>query len=202
MPLAKTLTKTLLPRSAEACLAVGLAGRLGYAARGTVYFLVGVSAAIAALHPEHRPGGMTETLRPFQHDWTGWAVLALLTLGLACLAGWLAIAGLSRRDHRRIARYIIAAAMLGDAAVYGGFVVILAGFVIGVSNHSGEHEAHLWAAWLFSYAYGRALLGGLGAIVAGCGAGLAVWGAVGDIQGSMNLPRGERRLMQLIGRYG
>ena len=35
--------------------AVSLMGRLGYGARGVVYFLVGASAAITAIRPGHRP---------------------------------------------------------------------------------------------------------------------------------------------------
>lgn len=202
-----TVTKTLLPRPAarhpaDLPLAVSLMGRVGYAARGTIYFLVGVSAALTAIRPEHRPGGMTEALKPLQNDWTGGVVLVLLTLGLACLAGWFAVAGLSRRDHTGAVRAMVAAAMLGDAAVYVGFTMIVTGFVMGFWPHSGEHTVYVWTAWLLSYAYGRALLGTLGAIVCVCGAGLIVWSTIGSVGGWLALPREERRLIRLIGRYG
>ena len=200
-------TKTLPPHPTaqhptDLSRSVSLMGRVGYAARGTIYFLVGASAALAAIRPEHRPGGMTEALQPLQNDWTGGVVLVLLTAGLACLAGWFAVAGLSRSDHTGAARAMVAAAMLGDAAVYVGFTVIVTGFALGFWPHSGEHTVHVWSAWLLSYAYGRVLLGMLGAIVCVCGVGLMVWSTFGLVGGSLALSRDERRVIRLIGRCG
>jgi hypothetical protein len=164
--------------------------------------MTGFSAALAAIRPEHRARGLTESLRPLQHHWAGGLVLLALASGLACLAGWLAVAALSRRDHTGPARYVFAAGTLGDAAVYFGFMASVVGIVIGAGPGGGDHELQSWAAWLMAHTYGRVLLGMAGAIVAGCGVGLVGWAAFGDIEGPMALSRAEKRLVRPIGRYG
>ena len=45
-------------------------------------------------------------------------------------------------------------------------------------------------------------MGLAGAVVFACGAGLVAWSAVGDIEGPLELPRAEKRLMLPVGRFG
>ncbi|MBV9587230.1 MAG: DUF1206 domain-containing protein, partial [Alphaproteobacteria bacterium] len=54
--------KSLVPPRAGS-EAVTWMGRLGYAARGIVYFLVGASAAVAAIWPTHRPAGPSDAVQ-------------------------------------------------------------------------------------------------------------------------------------------
>ncbi|HZK89054.1 MAG TPA: DUF1206 domain-containing protein [Stellaceae bacterium] len=183
-------------------LAVSLMGRVGYAARGTIYLLIGISAGRTTLDPGHRPGGLTQSLKLFQHYWAGGIVLVLLAFGLACFAGWLAVAAVYRRDHPGRAHYALVAGMLGDAAVYVGFVGSVLGMLFGAWSGGGDDELQSWIGWLVGGVPGRVLVGLAGAIVCGCGAGLVAWGAFGDIEGPLELPPAEKRLVQPIGRYG
>src|SRR5579872_4022386 len=76
--------------------AAGVAARIGYSARGLIYFLVGLSAAIAVIEPGRRPAGMTDALRMFQHGHPlGPFLIIGVALGLACLAGWYTVAGVA-----------------------------------------------------------------------------------------------------------
>src|SRR5947207_8550184 len=84
--------------------AVTLMGRLGYLARGVVYFLVGASATIAAIWPTHRPAGPSDAVQlgsgQLGHGYpSGAIVLIAVAFGLACLAGWFRMAGLTTAPH-------------------------------------------------------------------------------------------------------
>src|SRR5438045_6339947 len=84
--------KSLMPPTAGS-EAVTLMGRLGYVARGIVYFLVGASAAIAAIWPTHRPAGPSDAVQlgsgQLGHGHPIGAIfLIAVAFGLACLAGW------------------------------------------------------------------------------------------------------------------
>ena len=97
--------KSLMPPTAGS-EAVTLMGRLGYLARGVVYFLVGASAAIAAIWPAHRPAGPSDAVQfgsgQFGHGRPIGAIfLIAVAFGLACLAGWFTIAGLTTAQHAR-----------------------------------------------------------------------------------------------------
>lgn len=184
---------------------VGLAswlGRVGYAARGAIYLIVGVSAALTTLDARHRPGGFTESLKLFRHGWLGGLVLVVLALGLACFAGWLVVSAVCRRDHPGRAHIVLVAGLLGDAAVYVAFVGSVLGLLFGARSGGGDDQLQSWIAWLIGYAFGAAIVGLAGAVVCACGAGLIFWGVVGDIEGPLELPPFEKRLILPIGRYG
>ncbi|HTZ38280.1 MAG TPA: DUF1206 domain-containing protein [Stellaceae bacterium] len=197
MPVAKSLPLA----SPGSRRAAGWMGRAGYAARGAIYALVGVSAARTTLDPRQAPGGFGGALRPLAQGWAGDALIVLLALGLACFAGWLAIAALDRRDHPGRRHWLLVAGMLGDAAVYIAFMGSLLGMALGWTG-GGEHELQSWVGRLATGAAGRVAVGLAGIVVAACGAGLVGWGAVGDVEGPLELPKGERRLVRPVGRYG
>jgi hypothetical protein len=194
--------KSVLLKSPASRRAVGLLGRLGYGARGAIYLMVGVSAGRATLDAHHRPGGFIESLSLFQHHWAGAIVLVLLAIGMACFASWLAVSAVYRRDHPGRAHYVLVAGLLGDAAIYIGFMGSVLRMVFGASSDGGEHALQSWIGWLLAGLGGRILVGLVGAVVFACGAGLLARGAMGDIEGPLELPPVEKRLMLPIGRFG
>ncbi len=144
--------KSVLLKSPASRRAVGLLGRLGY---GAPDLMVGVSAGRATLDAHHRPGGFIESLSLFQHHWAGAIVLVLLAIGMACFAGWLAVSAVYRRDHPGRAHYVLVAGMLGDAAIYIGFMGSVLGMVFGASSDGGEHALQSWIGWLLAGLGGR-----------------------------------------------
>jgi hypothetical protein len=90
---------------------------------------------------------------------------------------------------------------LGDAAVYVAFMASVLGLVFG-ARLGGEDELQSWIGWLIGGAFGALLVGLAGVIVCICGAGLIAWGAIGDIEGPLELSALEKELMLPIGRYG
>jgi integral membrane sensor domain MASE1 len=75
------------------------------------------------------------------------------------------------------------------------------GLVFG-ARLGGEDELQSWIGWLIGGAFGALLVGLAGVIVCICGAGLIAWGAIGDIEGPLELSALEKELMLPIGRYG
>src|SRR5437762_175969 len=164
--------KSLMPPTAGS-EAVTLMGRLGYLARGVVYFLVGASAAIAAIWPAHRPAGPSDAVQlgsgQLGHGHPIGAIfLIAVAFGLACLAGWFTIAGLTTAQHARGRSWWRGLGMLGDAIVYIVFMIDVAGaalvgcFLIAAAFYGNPREAHEIGgvlAALRQVTYGRVLIG-------------------------------------------
>ena len=198
--------KSLMPPTAGS-EAVTLMGRLGYVARGVVYFLVGASAAIAAIWPTHRPAGPSDAVQlgsgQLGHGHPIGAIfLIAVAFGLACLAGWFTIAGLTTAQHARGRSWWRGLGMLGDASVYLVFMIDVAGIALGLWRGGGDRNVQSWIAWLSAWDYGRLLIGIIGAAVLVGGAGLLVWGIVGDVDREVALPQREKRLIRPVARYG
>jgi hypothetical protein len=196
-----TIAKTALIKSPTSRETISLMGRAGYGARGVVYLFVGISAGRATFDPGHRLGGFTKALGFLQDYWAGSVVLALLATGMACLASWLAVSAICRRDHPGPAHSVLVAGLVGDAAIYLGFMVSLLGMIFS-SQGGDQHLLQSWVSWLVTGIAGKIIVGFAAAIVFASGAGLVVWGIVGDIEGPLELPQAEKRLMLPIGRYG
>lgn len=177
--------------------------RVGYGARGLVYFLVGASAAFAAWQPGRRPEGVTGAVRVFQHGQALDALFVLvLALGLACLAGWYTVAGLASGERRDTLGWLRAAERFGDAVVYVAFMLDLVGIVFGWWGSSGDSQMQGWTAWFQSQTYGRLLVGTVGLAVLAGGAGLAIWAVRGDVAGQLALPPQEARVLRRVDRFG
>ena len=203
--------KSLMPPTAGS-EAVTLMGRLGYLARGVVYFLVGASAAIAAIWPAHRPAGPSDAVQlgsgqlgsgQLGHGHPiGAMFLIAVAFGLACLAGWFTIAGLTTARRGRGRSWWRGLGMLGDASVYLVFMIDVVGIALGLWRGGGDRNVQSWIAWLSAWDYGRPLIGIIGAAVLVGGVGLFVWALIGDVDREVTLPQREKRLIRPLARYG
>lgn len=175
--------------------------RLGHAARGLIYLLVGGYAMLAAFRSEQQPHGIADALHAIANTPFRLAVALVLGLGLACFAGYLAIVGLWEFAQQHDARHWLAATgMVGDAAIYVAVMVSVLGGALGW--HGGERSTHTWTAWLFQQPFGRGLAGAAGIIVLGCGIGLMIWALAAHIGRDVALPRYEMKVVRPVGRYG
>jgi Domain of Unknown Function (DUF1206) len=193
--------KSLMPPRAGA-EAVTMIGRLGYAARAVVYFLVGVSAVIAAIWPEHRPAGPSDAVQLGHGQPIGAIFLVAVAFGLACLAGWFTVAGLTRARDADARDWWRGVGMLGDAVVYIFFMIDVAGVALGLWHGGGERHVQSWIAWFLAQDYGRPLIVIVGAAILVGGVALFVWALIGDVDREVSLPPDEKRLIRPLARYG
>jgi hypothetical protein len=118
-------------RASRAGLAITLMARLGYGARGFIYLLIGGNA-LAATAGGQKPHGFTDGLQAIGSAPLRTAVGLVLLAGLGCFAGYFLIHGFRDLVRQRGKRHRFAAAgLMGDAAIYIGFVAALAGATFG-----------------------------------------------------------------------
>jgi uncharacterized membrane protein len=161
-------------RSAARSRHVKLLGRLGFAARGTIYLLIGCFTLLLALGKrppeEDQRGAMQEVVR---HT-GGFFLLVVLAIGLASYALWrFSQAVFARGEGARKWGSRLKAFFRG--VVYS----VLAYTAVDVLLHSSRSEANqqqLWSAKVMRHQGGRWLIAAVGLVVLVIGAGLVVKG--------------------------
>ena len=176
--------------------------RIGFAARGLVYLLVGVFAGAAAFSSFYHPHGIMDFVQAFSSTVLRWSLAGSIVIGLACLATYFAIAAVwnfARARRRR--RLLFAAGMLGDAIVYAVVMLSIIGLLIGWPPDQ-QNETQIWTAWLMLKPYGRFIVGIVGLLILACGIGVVGWVLSADIDEDVALPESEKRFLEPVGRYG
>ncbi|MFJ8044050.1 DUF1206 domain-containing protein [Kitasatospora sp. NPDC096147] len=155
---------------------LGRAGRAGFAARGTVYLLVGSLALRIAFgdggaEEADRQGALREVAsQPF-----GRVVLWLLVVGFGGMALWRGSEALFDRGAKAGSRVLDA----GRAGFYAVSCWATATFAAGAGGaESGDAKSRGWTATLMGEPGGRYLVGGAGLVVIGVGVGIAVRGVL------------------------
>ena len=188
-------------RTSRSGLALTLMARLGYGARGAIYLLIGGNA-LAAIAGGQKPHGFTDALQAIGSAPLRIAVALVLLAGLGCFAGYFLIRGFRDLARQRGKRHRLAAAgLIGDAAIYIGFVGALAGAAFN-GQGGGEGQTRSWFAWTMHLPFGRVLLGLVGVVICGCGLAYLARGLSADLERDLSLPPGEKRLFLPVARYG
>lgn len=143
--------------------------RIGYAARGAVYILVGFLAVETALGARSRPADTRGALQEMAGRST--ALLWAVAIGLAGYALWRIVQGLLNPEHKpndpqgiahRIGR-------VGSGLIYGGLAWAAVRIAQGARNVGGGHAYQAWTAKLMSEPFGRWLVAAVGIGVIGGG---------------------------------
>jgi hypothetical protein len=180
--------------------------RLGYAARGVVYVLVGALAFMAALGSGGRTTDTKGALATLVWQPFGSALLAGVALGLFCFAAW------------RLAQSVLDADQLGtewkaiirragfavSAVANAGLGLYAAGLALGTAARArdGESSARDWTAQLLSAPFGQLLVGAVGLIVLGTGIAIAIKGWKGNVEENLRLTPTTRAWVVPLGRFG
>lgn len=153
--------------------------RLGYAARGVVYLLVGVFALGAAWYEAGEAEGTTDALKSLLGGVLGVTLLVVIALGLVAYGVWRCIDGwMDLEDHGTDAKGLVARSgmfvsgfvNLGLAA-YALSLIWSAGFTIGGSDGGsqgsggGSQGAKGVTATVLAYPFGDWVIMAVGAII-------------------------------------
>jgi len=134
--------------------------RLGYAARGTVYLIVGGLALVAARGSGGPATDSKGALQAILEAPFGAVLLAIIAIGLLCFAAWRLAQGLLDADRlgRKRKALVRRAAYSGSAVIYVGLAFTAASILIGRRTDSGDQSARDWTATLLSQPFGRWLV--------------------------------------------
>jgi hypothetical protein len=145
--------------------------RIGYAARGVVFVLIGIFSALAALG-KHRPLGTTGVLHEIFVRPMGDVLLGIIAAGLFCFACWRFLDAVFDSSHfGNHMEGIIRRVGMGGSGI---FYLLLAGVAVrtmlGLPARD-DQAARDWTAWLLSYRWGQwvTVLIGIGVVASAIG---------------------------------
>ncbi|HEY2295909.1 MAG TPA: DUF1206 domain-containing protein [Thermoanaerobaculia bacterium] len=142
--------------------------RIGYAARGAVYVLVGFLAVETAFGARSRPTDTRGALQEMAGRST--ALLWAVAVGLAGYALWRIVQGLlnperKRNDLKGLAHRV---GRIGSGLIYGGLAWAAVRIALGARNAGDGHAYRVWTAKLMSEPFGRWLVAAVGiGVIAG-----------------------------------
>lgn len=182
--------------------------RLGFAARGLVYIVIGLLAVQIAAGHRSRQADKQGALQAIADKPLGEAVLVVLAVGLAGYALWRfteAIWGYaSETEHsKRIAKRIGSA---GKGLLYAAFCVTTISVLAGSGGGGGGDQSQKhWTAKVLGWPGGRVLVGLVGAAVIVGGAYMVYRGATRKFEKKLDMARmgqGWHRLAEVLGTFG
>ncbi|WP_066378585.1 MULTISPECIES: DUF1206 domain-containing protein [unclassified Anabaena] len=145
--------------------------RLGYAAKGVVYFVVGFLAAQAAFGLGGRTTDTSGALRTIVSQPFGKFLLSILTVGLIGYVLWRLVQAIFNPESSRQTGKKQIAKRLGytfSALAYAGLALAAVQLIMGVGS-SNRNSTEDWTAKLLAQPFGRFLVGLVGVIVIGVG---------------------------------
>lgn len=146
--------------------------RIGYAAKGVVYCLVGVLAAAFAMGQRGEASGSRGALETLLHQPFGQILVGVIAAGLTGYAVWQIIRAISDPEHagsdakgsaKRVHYFF-------TGLVHGLLVAAAVNMLLrGARGGNEDENARGWTAWLMSYPAGQWLVGIIGLVIAGYG---------------------------------
>ena len=185
---------------------MAIVARLGYAAHGVVYGMVGVLALLSALgQSSGKTTGGQGAVQRLGHGGWGEPLLWAVAIGLACYALWHAIRALFDPEHAgHDGKALVTRVGYGVAAVTHALLATFAfQLARGVPTSGGDHNRSIGK--LFSMPGGRIALGLVGLGVVGFGLFelfRAIKKRVGREFARSDLPAARYRLVMRIARMG
>ncbi|WP_088888829.1 DUF1206 domain-containing protein [Leptolyngbya ohadii] len=182
--------------------------RFGFAAKGIVYFIVGLLAAQAALGTGGQTTDTSGALTTIVNQPFGKFLLALVTIGLIGYALWRFVQAIFDPEHqgaRTEAKHIAQRIGYGLSAIaYSGLALTAIKLILGNPSNGGDSTRD-WTARFMGQPFGRWLVGLAGLAVIGVGLSYLYQAYKAKFQRHFNLQlmsEGERRWTKRLGQFG
>ena len=177
--------------------------RLGYAARGAVYLIIGGLALLAAAGSGGRTTDSKGAFQALLEAPFGGVLLAVIVIGFLCFAAWRLAQAFFDADRlgRQRKALMRRAAYGASAAVYVGLAFMAGSILLGHHHEGGDQSARDWTAALLSVPFGRWLVAAVGIAFAIGGIAVAGRGWTERFD-RLALPREARRWAVPMGRIG
>lgn len=147
-----------------------MVARAGYVAKGVVYIIIGVLALFAAFNGGDSTVGSRDAIRSLLDEPFGFAMVLVLTIGLACYAIWRWLQtftdpeGDASGDAKGWGKRLV---YLFSAVIYTTLTVWAVSLLMGTGSSSGggDSGSQQWSAKVMQYTGGQLLIGIIGACV-------------------------------------
>lgn len=144
--------------------------RLGFAAKGIVYALVGLLAAQAAFGIGGKKTDTEGALRTIVTQPFGQVLLSLVAIGLLGYALWRLVEAVADPDHKGndVKGLLQRCSYAGNGLIYVGLALTAVRIAVGTADRS-SHASQDWTARLLAQPFGQWLVGTVGALFIGLG---------------------------------
>lgn len=143
--------------------------RVGFAARGVIYLIIGVLAIKLALGDGGKTTNQQGALKTIAHQPFGKLLLTMVAIGLGGYALWRFVRAALGHGPEDSDSGFDRVAALGSGIVYAGLCVIAVELLVGSGSSGGSGNASKTTAGVFGWPAGTWLVGVAGAVCIGIG---------------------------------